>query len=53
MMTSSAPSRIGATVWDTSLFPKDGRYVVPVKDVVRAAEGLEVGDVVALDLTIR
>lgn len=44
---------IGRTVWETSLFPKDGRYVVPVKDVVRAAEGLEVGDVAALELTIR
>lgn len=30
--------RIGRTVWETALFPKDGRYVVPVKDVVRAAE---------------
>jgi len=26
---------------------------VPVKDVVRAAEGLEVGDIAALELTIR
>ena len=25
--------RIGTSVWDTSLFPNDGRYVVPVKDV--------------------
>jgi len=45
--------RIGRTRWETSLFPKDGRYVVPVKDVVRAAEGLEVGDIAALELTIR
>jgi hypothetical protein len=45
--------RIGRTAWGTSLFPKDGRYVVPVKDVVRAAEGLEVGDTATLELTIR
>ena len=45
--------RIGRTVWATSLFPKDGRYVVPVKDVVRKAEGLAVGDSAALELSIR
>ena len=28
-------ARIGATVWETSLFPKDGMYLVPLKDAVR------------------
>ena len=46
-------ARIGQTVWATSLFPKDGRYVVPVKDVVRKAEGLAVGDTATLELTLR
>ena len=45
--------RIGETTFDTSLFPKDGRYLVPVKDVVRAAEGLTRGDTVVIELTIR
>jgi hypothetical protein len=45
--------RIGASVWDTSLFPKDGRYVVPVKDVVRKAEGLAVGDPITVQLSLR
>ncbi|MDX6310264.1 MAG: hypothetical protein QOI06_3310 [Nocardioidaceae bacterium] len=45
-------ARIGGTGWTTSLFPKDGRYVVPVKARVRAAEGLEVGDVVTVRLAI-
>ena len=45
--------QIGGTVFETSLFPKDGRYVVPVKDVVRRAEGLAEGDVVAVELAIR
>ena len=45
--------RIGASEWDTSLFPKDGRYVVPVKDRIRKAEGLTVGDTVAVQLVIR
>jgi hypothetical protein len=45
-------ARIGGTGWTTSLFPKDGGYVVPVKDAVRKAEGLELGDVVTVRLTV-
>jgi hypothetical protein len=45
-------ARIGATQWTTSLYPKDGRYLVPVKARVRTAEGLEVGDVVSLRLIV-
>ena len=48
-----ASIQIGNSEWDTALFPKDGRYVVPVKDVVRRAEGLAVGDTVAVRLTVR
>jgi hypothetical protein len=44
---------IGGTVWDTSLFPKDGRYVLPVKDVVRNGEGLAEGDTVTVELAVR
>jgi hypothetical protein len=44
--------RIGETTFATSLFPKDGGYLVPVKDAVRRAEGLALGDVVAMELTI-
>jgi hypothetical protein len=36
--------RIGGTEWRTSLFPKGGRYLVPLKDAVRRAEGIEEGD---------
>ena len=43
---------IGESVWETSLFPRDGRYVVPVKDVVRKAEGLAQGDTVTVRLVI-
>lgn len=46
-------ARIGRTEWTTSLFPKDGRYLVPLKDRVRAAEGIEVGDVVTVRLAVR
>ena len=31
---------IGATTFTTSLFPKDGGYLVPVKDAVRRGEAL-------------
>ena len=44
--------RIGDTVFETSLFPKDGRYVVPIKDVVRHAEGLVLGDTVMVELAV-
>lgn len=44
-------AQIGQTTWQTSLFPKDGRYVVPVKAAVRGAERLELGDVVLVRLT--
>jgi hypothetical protein len=37
-------ARIGKTEWTTSLFPKDGLYIVPIKLVVRKAEKLEEGD---------
>jgi hypothetical protein len=45
-------ARIGETEWTTSLFPKDGAYVVPLKDVVRKAESLDVGDVVSVVLGV-
>ena len=45
-------ARIGKTRWTTSLFPKDGSYLVPLKDVVRKAERLELGDTVTIRLTI-
>jgi hypothetical protein len=45
-------ARIGETDWTTSLFPKDGRYLVPIKMAVQRAEGIEVGDVVTVELRI-
>jgi hypothetical protein len=45
-------ARIRGTGWKTSLYPKDGRYVVPVKAWVRRAEALEVGDLVTVRLTV-
>jgi len=45
-------ARIGSTTWKTSLFPKDGRYLVPVKDAVRRAEALAEGDEVGVVLEV-
>ena len=45
--------RIGKTEFQTSLFPKDGRYLVPLKVSVRKAEKLEKGDKVSIRLEIR
>jgi hypothetical protein len=45
--------RIGETEWTTSLFPKDGRYLVPVKDSVRKAEQIELDDEVTIELEVR
>ena len=45
--------RIGKTEFQTSLFPKDGLYLVPIKASVRKAEHLEEGDNVTLKLEVR
>ncbi len=44
--------KLGVTEWETSLFPKDGLYVVPLKDAVRRAEDLDEGDTVTVRLTV-
>lgn len=45
--------QIGKTQFTTSLFPKDGRYLVPIKASVRKAEDLEQDDQVTIRLEIR
>ena len=45
-------ARIGETGWKTSLWPKDGGYIVPVKADVRRAEGIDVGDLVVVRLAV-
>jgi hypothetical protein len=43
---------IGDTEWTTSLWPKDGSYVVPLKDKVRKAEDIDLGQVVTVRLRV-
>lgn len=45
-------AQIGKTEWKTSLFPKDGLYIVPIKASVRKAENLQQDDKVAVRLKI-
>jgi hypothetical protein len=45
-------ARIGSTRWTTSLFPRNGGYVVPLKAVVREAERIDVGDTVTVRLAV-
>jgi hypothetical protein len=45
-------ARIGDTEWATSLFPKDERYLVPLKASVHKAELLAEGEAVAVRLTV-
>jgi hypothetical protein len=47
-----ATVRIGKTEWTTSLWPKDGSYIVPIKATVRKAEKLAEGDEVVVRLEI-
>jgi hypothetical protein len=44
---------IGSTEWKTSLWPKDDRYIVPLKARVREAENIDEGDKVTVRLVIR
>lgn len=44
--------RIGKTEWKTSLFPKDGRYLVPIKKSVQKSENLGVGDSVVIQVEV-
>jgi hypothetical protein len=44
---------IGDVDFETSLFPKDGGYLLPVKDAVRKPNGLSPGDEVTVRMTIQ
>jgi len=45
--------QIGKTEFKTSLFPKDGLYLVPIKMIVQKAENVGEGDKVKIRLEIR
>jgi hypothetical protein len=43
---------IGGVTFTTSLFPKDGTYLLPLKDAVRRQANVTAGDVVAVEMTV-
>ena len=43
---------ISGTEFGTALFPKDGRYLIPLKDAVRKPAGIEVDQVLAVGLSV-
>ncbi len=45
-------ARIGGSEWTTSLFPKDGGYLVPIKAVVKRAEALAEDQIVTIELEV-
>jgi hypothetical protein len=46
-------ARVGDVAFTTSLFPKDGGYLLPLKDAVRRPQGLSAGYDVDVELTVR
>ena len=44
--------RIGDTRWETSLLPRDGGYVLPVRKDVRTRERFGEGDTVTVAMTV-
>lgn len=46
-------ARIGDIEFETSLFPKDGRYLLPLKDVVRKPQQITAGDEISVVMAVR
>ena len=46
-------ARIGDIEFETSLFPKDGGYLLPLKDAVRKPQQITVADEITVEMTIR
>lgn len=43
---------LGETTFTTAMFPREGTYFLPLKDAVRRAEGVGLGDVVEVRLSV-
>lgn len=43
---------VAGTTFTTSLFPRNGGYLLPLKDAVRRPAGIDVGDRVAVELSL-
>lgn len=45
-------AQIDGVDFTTGLFPRDGRYLLPVKDAVRKPLGLQLGEVLRVELSV-
>jgi hypothetical protein len=43
---------IASATFTTALFPKDGRYLIPLKGVVRKSAGIQVDEVLSVGLSV-
>jgi hypothetical protein len=46
-------AQIGDVAFKTSLFPKDGGYLLPLKDAVRRQANITAGDVIVVDMIVQ
>ncbi|MFE4966449.1 DUF1905 domain-containing protein [Streptomyces sp. NPDC056660] len=44
---------LGGAAFETSLFPRDGGYLLPLKNAVRKPQGLGAGDEVSVEMRVR
>ena len=44
--------RVGTSAWQTSVFPSQGKWFLPIKKPVRLAEGLAEGQPVVVELDL-
>jgi hypothetical protein len=44
---------VRGVTFTTSLFPKDGTYLLPLKDAVRKPTGVTAGDVIRVEMTLK
>ncbi len=44
---------VGGVKFTTSLFPKDGTYLLPLKAAVRKAAGITGGDTIQVEMTLQ
>jgi hypothetical protein len=42
----------GKTTWTTAVIPKDGRYLIPMKEAIRSAIGVELDDVAKMKVKL-
>ncbi len=45
-------AQLGGTTWKTSLIPKDGQYLIPLRASIRKAERVGINDIVTIQLAL-